>query len=109
MPVRIHHKNQRPAHVYLAEWLKHRGLTAEQLAARLEVNKGQISKLMTGKQEYTLNWLRAIAYALNCEVQQLMRPPSAPTRDELLAAASEEDLRKAVELIQSARRTGTTN
>jgi transcriptional regulator with XRE-family HTH domain len=107
MPTRIHHKNRRPAHVYLAEWLALRKLTAEQLAGRLEISKSVISKLMNGHQPYTIPLLQAIAYALDCEVAQLLRPPLAPTRDELLEKASPEDLRRALELIETVRKTGT--
>lgn len=81
----IHNKGRRPAQVYLREWLEYRGITAEQLAGRLEVNKGQISKLMTGKQRYNQDWLEHIAYALNCDVPDLYRLPMAPTANELLA------------------------
>ena len=89
----IHNKGRNPARIYLKEWLEYRGLTAEQLAGRLEVNKGQISKLMTGRQRYNQDWLEQIAYALSCDVPDLYRPPLAPTANELLAKMSPE-LRK---------------
>lgn len=86
MPTKIHDKGRRPAHIYLREWLDYRGLTAERLADRLEVSKGAVSKLMTGRQRYNQDWLERIAYALDCEVQALYRPPEAPTANELLAS-----------------------
>lgn len=81
----IHHKSRRPARLYIPEWLAHRGLTAEQLAGRLETSKSVVSKLVNGKQRYNQDWLERIAFALNCEVQELFRPPMAPTANELLA------------------------
>lgn len=107
MPIRIRHKNRRPAHVYLAEWLRYRDITAEQLAGRLDIGKSIISKLMNGHQPYSMPMLEAIAYALNCEVNELLRQPNAPTRDELLEKASPEDLRRALDLIETIRKTGT--
>lgn len=108
--VKIHHKNRRPAHVYLREWLKWRGLTAEQLAGRLETSKSVISKLINGQQRYNQDWLEAIAYALDCDVRELYRLPDAPTANELLdkmdPAARETAMRVLVDLAQM-RKTGT--
>ena len=84
-PIQIRHVQRRPARVFLREWLEFRGLTAEQLAGRLETSKSVVSKLMTGRQRYNQDWLERIAYALDCEVPELYRPPDAPTASELLA------------------------
>lgn len=108
MAIQIHHKGRRDAHVFLAEWLVEKGKTAEQLAALMNVSKGTISKLMNNKQRYTIPLLQQIAFVLDCEVHQLLRPPSAPTRDELLANATPAELRSALELIETARKTGTS-
>ena len=109
-PTKIHHKNRRPAQVYLREWLKWRGLTAEQLAGRMETSKSVISKLMNGQQRYNQDWLEQIAYALDCDVQELYRPPDAPTANELLAQmapeAREAAMKVLVDLAQI-RKTGT--
>lgn len=84
-PIQIRHIQRRPARVFLREWLEYRGLTAEQLAGRLDTSKSVVSKLMTGRQRYNQDWLERIAYALDCEVPELYRPPDAPTANELLA------------------------
>lgn len=112
MPVtRIHDKGRRPAHVYLREWLEYRGLTAEQLALRLDISKGTVSKLENGKQRYNQDILERIAYALNCEVPELYRLPQAPTANELLAKMPPEIRQTAMSvLIDLAKaRTGTSN
>lgn len=109
MAIQIHHKGRRDAHVFLAEWLVEKGRTAEQLAAAMGVSKSTISKLMNKKQRYTIPLLEQIAFVLDCEVAQLLRPPNAPTRDELLAQATPAQLRKALELIESAQKTGTSS
>ena len=105
MPTRIHHTNhRRPAHVYLREWLEYRALTAEQLAGRLETSKSVVSKLLNGRQRYNQDWqrynqdwLERIAYALNCEVPDLYRDPTAPTRQELLDRATPEQLKQIID------------
>lgn len=111
MPTRIHHTaHRRPARIFLKEWLDYRGLTAERLADRLETSKSVVSKLMTGKQRYNHDWLERIAYALDCEVWQLYRPPRVPTADELLAQmdpiARETAMNVLVDL-SKLRKTGT--
>lgn len=112
MPVqRIRHKLRRPAHVYLKEWLEYRGISAEQLAGRIETSKSVISKLMNGHQRYNQDWLEAIAYALDCEVAELYRPPTAPTANELLSQMSPETRETALNILRdlSNLKTGTRN
>ncbi len=111
MPTPIRHKQRRPARVYLREWMEYRGLNAEQLAGRLETSKSVISKLVNGRQRYNQDWLEAIAYALDCEVSDLYRPPDAPTADELLAGMSPEARDTAMNVLRdlSKFRTGTDN
>lgn len=109
MPAQIRNRLRRPARVYLQEWIEHRGLTAEQLAGRLDTSKSVVSKLATGKQRYNQDWLEAIAYALDCEVQQLYRPPNAPTANELLSMMTPEARETAMNVLVdlSKLRTGT--
>lgn len=99
MPTAIHNKHRRPARVYLREWLDYRNLTAEQLAGRLETSKSVVSKLENGKQRYNQDWLEAIAYALDCEVQDLFRPPDSPTANELLAKMPPETRQTALNVL----------
>lgn len=64
---------------FIREWRQHRGLTQQQLADRLDVAKGNVSKLEAGKQGYTQDLLEAIAAALRTDVASLiMRNPSDP-------------------------------
>lgn len=78
MPRTTRSGNRRPARIYLREWLTHRGLTAEQLADRVDTSKSVISKLETGSQRYNQDWLERIAFALDCDVPDLYRPPRLP-------------------------------
>ncbi|CAN5477893.1 hypothetical protein BH10PSE7_BH10PSE7_15170 [soil metagenome] len=91
---KIHTKNRRQSRIYLREWLEHRGLTAEALAARIDASKGVISKLENGVQRYNQDWLERIAWALNCEVRDLFRPPSDLVKDEQLREAARAFLQK---------------
>ena len=65
--------------IFLREWRRHRGLTQEQLAARLEIDRTIISKIETAKLDYHQQFLEAAAAALNCDPADLiMRDPTAP-------------------------------
>ena len=64
---------------FLREWRKHRHLTQDQLASRLETSKSWISELETGKRRWNQDVLELLADALNCEPADLiMRDPTAP-------------------------------
>ncbi|TIV83835.1 MAG: helix-turn-helix transcriptional regulator [Mesorhizobium sp.] len=99
-PIKILHLQRRPLRVYLREWLEHEGVTAEQLAGRMETSKSVVSKLMNGRQRYNQDWLERIAYALNREdVQELLRPPLAPTANELLSRMPPETRETAINVL----------
>lgn len=111
MPAKIHHKQRRPARVFLKEWLEYRHLTAERLAGRLDTSKSVISKLMNGHQRYNQDWLEQIAWALDCEVYQLYRPPETPTADELLSQMQPDVRETAMRVLldMSSWKTGTND
>lgn len=64
---------------YIKEWRKHRGLTQEQLAARIEIDRSYLVKIENGKRRYDQPFLEAAALALRCEPADLiMRDPTQP-------------------------------
>lgn len=69
---------RKPRH-FIKEWRKHRGLTQEQFAERLEITQGQLSKIENGKREYDQSFLELAADVLNCAPADLLvRDPSDP-------------------------------
>ena len=65
--------------IFLREWRKHRGITQEQLAERLDIDRTIISKIETGKLDYHQHFLEAAAAALACEPADLLvRDPTGP-------------------------------
>lgn len=71
-------QKKRPTN-YIRQWRKHRHLTQEQLAGRVEMTASSISQLESGKQGYTDQTLAAIAHALTCEPADLLaRDPTKP-------------------------------
>jgi len=78
MPPRVAFNPQRRRH-FIREWRKHRGLTLERLAERLETSAGNISRIEKGQQPYTQDFLEAVAEALSTDPASLiMRDPTQP-------------------------------
>ncbi len=57
---------------FIAEWLKHRGMTQEQLAAESGYGTSSINQLINGKQGYSQATLEALAPALKCQPWELI-------------------------------------
>jgi transcriptional regulator with XRE-family HTH domain len=64
---------------FIRPWRKHRGLTLEQLAARLDMTASHLSMLENGKRGYTQETLERVAEALSTDpASLLMRNPTDP-------------------------------
>jgi transcriptional regulator with XRE-family HTH domain len=76
MPVRVRFKKRPRQPTFVRQWRVHRGLTQEQLAERLRMSAAQLSRIETGKQPYTQDFLEAAAEELGVELASLlMRDP----------------------------------
>lgn len=76
MPKRIGNPKVRRK-TYIRQWREHRNLTQDALAERLEMSKAQLSRIETGNQPYTQDFLEACAAALQTDPASLiMRDPS---------------------------------
>lgn len=60
---------------YIREWRDHRGLSQEQLAGRVERSQETITRLENLRTDPSLSLLAAIAYALQCETEDLINGP----------------------------------
>lgn len=94
---------------YVKEWRKHRRLTQEQLAERIEVTAGAISQLEKGKMAYTQPMLEALADALGCQPVDLMiRNPLEPDNPWTIWETLTPTQRKqAVAILTALKATGT--
>lgn len=64
---------------FIAEWRLHRGLTQEELGAKVGKSPSNISQIETGKQGYTQALLEDIARALDADPASLLtRRPTDP-------------------------------
>lgn len=97
---------KQPIRWYLKEWRKHRKLTLQQVAARLETSPSVLSDLENGKSRMNDDWMAGLAWAYQIEPVDLLKDPAMPTRDELLAMGTPDQLRAAMQLIKTMK-TGT--
>jgi transcriptional regulator with XRE-family HTH domain len=80
MPPRIGYKRPKQRRrTFFKQWRLHRGLSQERLAERLETSVASISRIESGRQPYTQDFLEALAVALQTDpASLLMRDPSDP-------------------------------
>ena len=94
---------------YIKEWRKFRGLTQEQFAERIGINRAYLSKIESGKRRYDQPFLEAAADALRCEPADLIvRDPSDP--DGIWSVWDQLDQpgrNQIVEIAKTFKRTGT--
>lgn len=62
---------------FIKEWRDHRGLSQEQVASRLQISRENYGRIEAGKVPYNQDFLELAAWALNCDVADLlMRDPT---------------------------------
>lgn len=69
---------------FIREWRKHRDLTLEQLAEKVDMSASAISQIEVGRMGYSRDSLEKLADALSCEPGDLLSRP--PGRDDDVAA-----------------------
>ena len=94
---------------FIKEWRKHRGLTQDQLAERIGMDRAYLSKIESGKRRYDQPFLEAAAVVLQCAPADLiMRDPTDP--DGLWSVYDQLKPVERVQLVEIAKtikRTGT--
>lgn len=91
---------RRRAHLYVKEWMDHRGLSDEQVANRL--GKARETIWRWRKEQHRLNpeKLGALAEALDMDARDFYRPPSQPSLDALVAGETAEVQQMAADIVR---------
>lgn len=101
---------------FIREWREARHLSIDKLVARVRehlesFSKSTLSRIETGKQDYTQPMLEAIAEALGCEPADLiMRNPNS-TRWSIidsLKQVPETDIPRVAQIVETFKKTGTS-
>jgi transcriptional regulator with XRE-family HTH domain len=109
MVTRIRAKSARRQHLYIAEWMKERGLSDERLAGRLGVDRVTITRYRTQQHRLNPDKIAAIAMALDVPPESLWRPPAAnrPSIDVLLKDAPDEAVKQLARVAEVLLKTGS--
>lgn len=113
MPYRVAANRERSRH-YVKEWRKHLGLSQAQLADRIGTSVANLSRIESGKQPYTQDFLEAAADAMGIEVASLiMRNPDTTGEADALWSLWEQakvgQRKQIVEIVKTILKTGTDN
>ena len=103
--------HRRKLHLYIAEWREERGLSQEQLGARIEledaegkwsrgVGKNTISRWEIDQKRLNPYKIAAIADALDLEQEDLYRSPSRPSLDAIVKNESDELVSTAIDIVR---------
>lgn len=94
---------------YIRAWREHRGLTQEQFAERIGINRAYLSKIETGKRRYDQTFLEAAADVLRCAPADLLvRDPSDPDGIwSIWDNLAQSQRTQIVEIAKTIKRTGT--
>lgn len=101
---------KKPFRHYIREHMEAKGLTQAQLAGRMEIEQGTLSKLLSGKMRLNDERMAEFAYALNLEdISDLFRDPKRPRPEDLLAGLTDEQVAQVVQIVRVIKggKTGT--
>jgi len=88
------------AHLYISEWMEHRGLSDDQIGNRLGVGRTSVWRWRTQQHRLNPEKIAALAEALDVEPQELWRPPARRSVDALLRDAPDELHETAVDIVE---------
>jgi transcriptional regulator with XRE-family HTH domain len=88
---------------FIRQWRKHRKLTLEKLAERIEVTAGALSQLERGEVGYTQPMLEALASELRCEPGDLITrgPAHEATIMMIWSQIPEMDRKRALDVLKA--------
>jgi transcriptional regulator with XRE-family HTH domain len=88
--------------IFLKEWRKERGLSAEKLAASLGVVKSTVTRIEKGERPYNQDLIEQAAEILDCDpMDLLLRDPADPTGIwDIWDRISEQDRERALAVLE---------
>ena len=91
---------RRRAHLYIKEWMDHRGMSDEKAASRLGVARETVWKWRTQPARLNPEKLQGLAAILDMEPQEFYRPPDRPSLDAMVANAPDDVQAMAVDIVR---------
>lgn len=107
---RPHFKPQRQP-TFLRAWREHRGMNQERFVEALDELTGytlsisQLSRIETGKQEWSQDFLEAAATILQCDIPDLLRidPKATNRRYSILDGLTERQIKRVARIVEAVR------
>ena len=65
----------------IKETLKQRGITQNELADRLGINRVSLSRILSNKNDMRVSTIKKIADAIGCDVAEFFAPAATPTNN----------------------------
>jgi transcriptional regulator with XRE-family HTH domain len=107
MVTSIRQRSARRRHLYISERMEKLGLSDEAVAGRLGVARETVWRWRTQQHRLNPEKIASLAAALDCEPEDLWRPPGQQSVDAMLKDAPEDLRRQAAELVAVILKTGT--
>jgi len=88
---------------YIREWRQHRGMTQDELASAIQVDRTYLNKIERGKRRYLPSVLEALAETLGCAPGDLIsrRPDHTSEIETLYMSLSDEDQARAIAVLKT--------
>ena len=86
--------------LYVREWMDHRDVTQNELADTLNCKQATVSRLVTGRMQWTLEWMAAFAFALGIETTDLFDHPGSPDPSAIIRKLPPEKQKQAYEFLK---------
>lgn len=93
--------SNRPApRLYVREWMEHQNVTQNELADALDCKQATVSRLVTGKMQWTLEWMAAFSFALGIQTTDLFDHPDSPDPAAVIRKLPLEKQQQAIEFLK---------
>jgi transcriptional regulator with XRE-family HTH domain len=88
---------------FIREWRRHRGLTQDELANAIRVDRTYLNKIERGKRRYLPSVLEAMAETLDCAPGDLISrsPEHSSELETLYLSLNEEDRSRAIAVLKT--------
>lgn len=86
--------------LYLDEWFAHRGLNDEKVAGKIGVHRETVWRWRQEQNRLNPDKISDLAVALDCEPEELWRPPGRPSLDSIVKDAPAELQATAADIVR---------
>lgn len=90
----------RRAHLYIDEWMAHKGKTDQKVAEALETSRTTIWRWRTQQHRLTPSKIAALAWGIGCNPEDLWRLPARPSLDAMVHDVPDDTFETAMDVVR---------